>query len=475
MRTHGKIRAGRERGQILPLMALVLVLLMGMVGLAIDLGRMYVTKTQLSRSLDAAALAGAKELPSTANATTKAQQYLNINMPQAQFLTPLIDVPNQKVTINAKAPVKTIFLRLVGIDTIDVVADAQAGASNAGSSALPLDAVVLLDDTGTMGSGCTDTQRTVVSTDQTSPLCPIGMTRNGAKAFIDVLAQNGTLPPATHVGYLSFRGCYADTNINPYTEAASPSWNVLRGCVKLGDTIALSNSVAAIKSRIDTMEAAGGFPGTNLCLGLARGYKTISGAGSQAGARKVLVILTDGENRYSDNAYNNRAVTTTTGSRQVGNAAPNTYPTSNAAPQTNGAPPADATVDSCYPAGSAYDQDSTDYGADYDKRTNYLDVHTLAQADAMKAAGVEVFVIGFGVNGPSDLGTSCNAAMRGRVGTYAARQVTGSGDTQGDRELAKCLASSKAGSNDHYFETDASGLPAAFTTIATQISYRLLK
>lgn len=245
--------------------------------------------------------------------------------------------------------------------------------------------------------------------------------------------------------------------------------------MKFSDTIALSNNVSAISGKVDTMQAAGGYPGTNLCLGLARGYKTLFGAGAQPGARKVLVILTDGENRYSDDAFHNNSVTTATGNRQVGNPAPNTYPATNAVPQTNAAPPADPAVDSCYPAGSTYDQNSTNYGSDYDTRINYLDTHTLSQADALKAAGVEMFVVGLGVNGGADPGTACDASMKARVGTYSARQTTGAGDTQGDRELAKCMASSKAGTNDHYFETDATGLNTAFTTIATQISYRLLK
>lgn len=468
-----------EDGQVLPLMCMLIVVMCGVIGLAVDLGRVYVTRAQLSRSLDAAALAGVVELPNTSAATTKAVAYMNVNMPSAINVTAVPDAPNQKVTMSATAGVNTLFMKLIGVNSVTVHADAEAGASNSGGSALPLDVVMLLDDTGTMGSGCTATQRTVVSTNQSSPLCPIGLTRNAGKDFIDVLAQGGVLPPSTNVGFLSFRGCYATTNINPRNEpnSGTTTWNVLRGCVKFSDTITLSNSVAAIKPKIDTMRAAGGYPGTNLCLGMARTYKTLYGVGAQAGARKVMIILTDGENRYSDYSEQDNAVANAQlgPSTHLANTTPNTYPLSTTWTDTKGPPAADATVDSCYPAGSSYDQNSTAYGADYDKRTNYLDVHTMTQVNAMKTAGVEIYVVGFGVNGAADPGTTCDAAMKARVGTFPNRDVTGSGDTQGDRELAKCMASSKTATNDHYFESNAAGLSAVFINIAKQISYRLIK
>src|SRR5205085_1407750 len=155
--------------------------------------------------------------------------------------------------------------------------------------------------------------------------------------------------------------------------------------------------------------------------------------------------------------------------------APNTYPTGLADTMAAPAADPDPNIDSCYPAGSTYNQDSTAYGADYDKRINYLDVHTVRQADLLKAQNTEIFVVGFGVDA-TDPGTTCDAAMRARLGTYSGRDRADGGDpTQGDREVAKCIASSKVGTNDHYFEANATGLSNVFTSIAKQISFRLLK
>ena len=156
-----------EKGQVLPLMAMLLVCILGIIGLAVDLGRVYVTKAQLSRSLDAAALAGVVDLPLGASqATTKAVTYMNLNMPQASNVSAVPDAPNQRVTISATAHVSTIFLRVLGITSVDVHADAQAGASSLDNSNLPLDALILLDDTGTMRSNCTVPQVTTPTANQ---------------------------------------------------------------------------------------------------------------------------------------------------------------------------------------------------------------------------------------------------------------------------------------------------------------------
>ncbi|MGH7621554.1 MAG: pilus assembly protein TadG-related protein, partial [Gemmatimonadaceae bacterium] len=212
-----------EQAQVLPLFALLMTGLFGAIGLSVDLGRAYKEKAELSRALDSAALAGAIELPDTTNATDKATQYMTINMPRATLLAPEIDVPAQKVTITAKSRVPTIFMRLLGISHVDVSASAQAGASNLGSSALPLDVELVLDDTGSMGSGCTNAQRNTPSAGQSSPVCPIGLTRNAAQAFLNILYPASGSPSSTQVGFNAFRGCY---NAIPFKNGANNSVSV---------------------------------------------------------------------------------------------------------------------------------------------------------------------------------------------------------------------------------------------------------
>ncbi len=58
----GNLNIGQQRGTVAVIVALSMVVLVGFVGLALDLGKLFVTKTELQNSADACALAAAREL-----------------------------------------------------------------------------------------------------------------------------------------------------------------------------------------------------------------------------------------------------------------------------------------------------------------------------------------------------------------------------------------------------------------------------
>lgn len=60
-----RVRTGRERGAVLPFVAVALVAILAMAALALDMGHAYVNKTRLQNVLDASALASAKVLDET--------------------------------------------------------------------------------------------------------------------------------------------------------------------------------------------------------------------------------------------------------------------------------------------------------------------------------------------------------------------------------------------------------------------------
>lgn len=66
-RRKGNLNFGRERGAVAVLVAASMAVLIGFVGLALDLGKLFVTKTELQNSADACALAAARELSGTNN------------------------------------------------------------------------------------------------------------------------------------------------------------------------------------------------------------------------------------------------------------------------------------------------------------------------------------------------------------------------------------------------------------------------
>jgi hypothetical protein len=80
--TRGGRRAPRpdaESGQSLIILALAFLGLIAMLGLALDLGLVYIERVRVKRAVDAATLAGVVELPYEEDAIARAIEYLNLN------------------------------------------------------------------------------------------------------------------------------------------------------------------------------------------------------------------------------------------------------------------------------------------------------------------------------------------------------------------------------------------------------------
>ena len=122
------------RGQVLPMLALAMVVLILFTGLAIDFGYAFMTKAALSKAVDAAALAGMKNLSS--GQTTA--QTIAVNAFAANYgssVTPSIGFAtsngNTVINVSATAAVNTFFIRLLpGWNQLNVAASAQATRAN---------------------------------------------------------------------------------------------------------------------------------------------------------------------------------------------------------------------------------------------------------------------------------------------------------------------------------------------------------
>jgi Flp pilus assembly protein TadG len=123
-----------ERGQSVVLLAVFLVVLLLFAGLAIDAGMIYLRRIQLSRAVDASALASVVDLPKGVSAAdTRARQFMRANgvdpVMLAQFdVTPSSDPTESTnvLTIDATWPVQTYFMHLIGIREVPVSASATA-------------------------------------------------------------------------------------------------------------------------------------------------------------------------------------------------------------------------------------------------------------------------------------------------------------------------------------------------------------
>ena len=167
---------GGECGQVLPLVAVAMVVLCGMAGLAIDVGHVFYCNRALQGYADAAALAGAANLrTATASAAVLAASTSfsavpgsvnahpalpNVTMasgfPVLKCLTTLKNqgiacagpVPYNALQVQVQLVVPMYFATLFGIDTMTVTASATA--TSRGGAATPYNVALIVDTTLSM-------------------------------------------------------------------------------------------------------------------------------------------------------------------------------------------------------------------------------------------------------------------------------------------------------------------------------------
>ena len=129
----------RESGQVLPLVIVFMLVMFVMLGLVIDDAQAYRARVALRASTDAAALAGAANLPNTATASSAAYAYGaggKNPMPNVPTVATSVSTtcvanfpgcrPANTVSVTQSADVPTTFLGLIGIKSIHVSATASA-------------------------------------------------------------------------------------------------------------------------------------------------------------------------------------------------------------------------------------------------------------------------------------------------------------------------------------------------------------
>jgi hypothetical protein len=167
------IRANdHQRGQSLIIVAFLIIALLAAVGLAVDLGLMYVERVRIGRAVDAAALAGAQELPDESAAHDRMVEYLELNgyeegdqgfsigwaFPREADCPVGQECAHYHLVVSATQEVGLTFMRVLGFQTVDVSAHAIGENANRLDIAIVLDVSGSMDDDtcriGGMSNGC---------------------------------------------------------------------------------------------------------------------------------------------------------------------------------------------------------------------------------------------------------------------------------------------------------------------------------
>jgi hypothetical protein len=288
---HGPARAVLRdvTGQVLVFVVIVMVVLIALTGFAVDVGRAYFTQRALQASADAAALAGAQELPDPGASISTAHGYSGqdgaknktkgVDGVSANVYTRCLESapgcePVNAVVVEQSASVQTFFARVVGIDSFDV--DVRATACSP-CAAKPLDIMLVLDRTGSMcqtSSGAAD------------PSCAdLNNARDGMRTFLGFMDPSidwvglGVFPPGTTCGTPS---------TSAYNSTSSPY--VL---VPLADDYWENGDLDPDSQLVSTIDCQQGGGRTSYSDALAKAQAELDASG-RPDVQDVIILLSDG-------------------------------------------------------------------------------------------------------------------------------------------------------------------------------------
>jgi len=156
--------AAETRGAVMIVFAAALIPLLVGVGLSVDYSRALTVKQRLGQALDAAALAAGSwpDLTET-QIETKVQEFLTANYPSLIEGSPSsfsVTKTDEVISITASSNVDTVFLKLAGINQVDVTSFTEVALKQK-----KIELVMVLDNTGSMSwSGKIDALRDAATT-----------------------------------------------------------------------------------------------------------------------------------------------------------------------------------------------------------------------------------------------------------------------------------------------------------------------
>ena len=156
--------AHSERGQVLVIFAILLPTLIGMAGLAVDVGTYAADRRHLQNAADAIALAAAQELPDTDAANTVALDWADENDIDPddvtlQFIAVSAGNPNPKVRVTIERDHGFHFINVLGIDSREVEGRSAAIKASYGGSNGIVPWTVTQDTVDAAGNGAMVTMK----------------------------------------------------------------------------------------------------------------------------------------------------------------------------------------------------------------------------------------------------------------------------------------------------------------------------
>jgi Flp pilus assembly protein TadG len=331
-------------GATLMAFALTVPMVVGAMGVSVDIARSFLAKERLSHALDAAALAGAGSPGlSQDDLHQRVQAFFDRNYGSSNGINLVIDSNGPTLKVSAAVQVDATFMRVLGVSEVDINSSAVVRREVRG-----LEVAMVLDVTGSMSNNNNIGALRTAATNFTNILCPgtscassvkiglvpfstsvnvgpygLGRTPSGAvydTAFVNnpqnlLWRQSGAGSTTAWWGCVLEQAPPRDTQ----NSEASWRWDMYRFVANNGNTgspntdcnkayiLPLTTSKTTITSRISGFTPSGR---TLSNIGMVWGYRLLSpefpfreGAPfNDPRMRKVALLMTDGENIIG-NAY----------------------------------------------------------------------------------------------------------------------------------------------------------------------------
>ena len=339
----GRLRRS-ESGQTLPIIAILLIALLGMVGIALDVGHCLYAYRELQTSADAAALAGASVLPGS-NAVDTATQYSGVsnnlnakaNLPGVTMVSGYPKVlclsslstqgmacpspgNGNAVQVRQQVTVPLNFMRVLGKTSLTLAA--VSTASSLGAARSPYNVSIIVDTTGSMGTqdndvNCNDTRLNCALAGVRvllQNLSPCGATQTTCGTVTNGNVAN----PVDRVALYTFPALYSASDaqheydcsgttpqVNYYTDSGASNTLPIYQVLDFSSDYKTSANATTLNLNSNLVKAVGGVSGCGMKpLNM---YTYIAGVMYKAGtdliaqqsaypkSQSVIIILTDGD------------------------------------------------------------------------------------------------------------------------------------------------------------------------------------
>jgi Flp pilus assembly protein TadG len=196
-------RLKSERGQAFVLAAVAMVMCLGMAALVLDVGNWFRDKRRLQGTVDAAALAGAQQLPDdSAGAQSQALSYANKNggdVAGANIVISSQYQPNDTIAVTGQRNDPGIFTKVIAIPGADITAQAKARVGPP-SQALHVAPMVVYCGHSLI-QNCNNDHTPQFNVPTTMDYDPMGAP--GAFGMLDLDGESGTIGSSTEAAWIT--------------------------------------------------------------------------------------------------------------------------------------------------------------------------------------------------------------------------------------------------------------------------------